>query len=85
MDAAILTSIISSAATLAGVIITVVVSGKKTKTEMEMQQKYQQQEIEEIKKQLETHNNYAVQIPVIQTELSFIRENLTEIKKKVGA
>ena len=85
MDAAILTSIISSAATLAGVIITVVVSGKKTKTEMEMQQKYQQSEIEELKKQLETHNNYAVQIPVIQTELTFIRENLTEIKKKVGA
>lgn len=85
MDATIITSIITSACTLIGVIITVVVSSRKTKTEMEMQQKYQQREIEEIKKQLETHNNYAVQIPVIQTELSFIRENLTEIKKKVGA
>ena len=85
MDAAIITSIITSACTLIGVIITVVISSRKTKTEMEMQQKYQQSEIEELKKQLETHNNYAVQIPVIQTELTFIRENLTEIKKKVGA
>ncbi len=85
MDAAIITSIISSVCTLIGVIITVVVSGKKQKTEMELQQKYQQREIEEIKKQLETHNNYAVQIPVMQSELSFIRESLGEIKKKVGA
>ena len=82
MEQAIMTSIITSACTLLGVIITVIVSSRKTKTEMELTQKQQQKEIEEIKKQLKEHNNYATRIPVIQTELEFIRETLNDIKHR---
>ena len=82
MEQAIITSIITSACTLLGVIITVIVSSRKTKTEMELTQKQQQKEIEEIKKQLKEHNNYATAIPVIQTELEFIRETLNDIKHR---
>ena len=85
MESAILTSIISSLCTLIGVIITVVVSTRKNKIEMELRQKYQQEQINEIKEKLETHNDYAVKIPVMQSELQFIRENIAEIKKKEGA
>lgn len=84
MESSIVTSIITSACTLLGVIITVIVSGKKTKTEIEMRQKYQQEQIDTIKNKLQTHNDYAVKIPVIETELAFIREDISEIKNKIG-
>lgn len=85
MDAAIITSIVTSLCTLIGVIITVLASASKQKTEMELAQRQQQKEIDEIKKQLKEHNNYANTIPVIQTELQFLREDITEIKSKIGA
>lgn len=85
MDAAIITSIVTSLCTLIGVIITVLASASKQKMEMEIAQRQQQKEIDEIKKQLNEHNNYATTIPVIQTELKFLREDITEIKSKIGA
>lgn len=85
MDAAIITSIVTSVFTLIGVIITVVASAGKQKTEMRIAQENQQREIDEIKKQLKEHNNYANTIPVIQTELKFLREDISEIKSKIGA
>ena len=85
MDAAIITSIITSACTLIGVIITVLSSASKQKMEMEIMQRQQNQEIDEIKKQLKEHNSYANTIPVLQTELQFLREDIGEIKSKIGA
>lgn len=85
METAIITSIISSVCTLIGVIITVSVSAKKQRTEMEVSQKFQQKEIDDIKENLKQHNDYAVKIPVIETELKYIRENVTDIKNKMGA
>lgn len=85
MNEAILTSIISSACTLIGVIITVVVTNKKARVETEMTLKQQQREIDDIKKKLDTHNDYAVKIPVIERDIQYIRENISDIKKKVGA
>ena len=83
MESAIIVSIITSVCSLIGVIITVVVGNKKKKSELELYQKFQSQQIEEIKAQLKTHNDYANKIPVMQTELQYIRESLTEIKQKV--
>ena len=85
METAILTSIISSICTLIGVIITVLASASKQKTEMAAAQQNQQKEIDEIKAQLKEHNNYANTIPVIQTELKYLREDIGEIKSKIGA
>ena len=48
-------------------------------------QQNQQREIDEIKAQLKEHNNYANTIPVIQTELKYLREDIGEIKTKIGA
>lgn len=83
METAIIVSIITSVCSLIGVIITVAVGNKKKKTELELYQKFQSQQIEEIKAQLKTHNDYANKIPVMQTELQYIRESITEIKKRM--
>ena len=80
MEVAIITSIITSVCSLIGVIITVIVGNRKKKTELEIYSKFQQSQIDEIKKQLKDHNDYANKIPVMQAELEFIRESVTDIK-----
>ena len=61
------------------------ISASKQKMEMEIMQRQQKSEIDEIKKQLKEHNSYANTIPVLQTELKFLREDIGEIKSKIGA
>lgn len=85
MDSVIISSVITSVLTLIGVIITVVVSSSKNKALIEQQVKSQQHEIEEMKADIKEHNNYATSIPVIQTEITHIKETLSEIKSKIGA
>ena len=85
MNEVIITSIVTSVFTLIGVIITVRASASKQKTEMELTLKQQQREIDEIHKQLKEHNSYAATIPVIQNDIKYLREDVTEIKSKIGA
>ena len=79
MIEAIITSIVTSLCTLIGVIITVLASASKQKTEMELALKQQQREIDEIHKQLKEHNSYATTIPVIQNDIKYLREDVTDI------
>lgn len=85
MEASVLATIISSVFTLLGVIITVIVSSSNNKKAIEMKVNSQQNEIEEMKNDIKEHNNYAIHIPVIQTEIQNIKETLKEIKAKIGA
>ena len=84
MNEIILTTIISSGCLLIGTIITVLVSNSKIKNSMELKQKFQQGQIEEMKSDIKEHNNYAIHIPKIETEISNIKETLSEIKNKIG-
>ena len=77
----IIATIISSAFTLAGVIITVLISSAKNKAIIEQKVNSQQAQIEEMKEDIKEHNNYAIHIPVIETEIKNIKETLSEIKK----
>lgn len=81
MESSILATIISSVCLLIGTVITVVVTNAKTRTESEIKQKFQQNEIDEIKKDIKEHNNYAKRLPIIETELTYIKEAIAELKK----
>lgn len=84
MDSNVLAIIISSGCTLIGTIITVIVANNKTKNVLEIKQKSQQHQIEEMKADIKEHNNYATHIPVIETEITNIKESLNTIKDKIG-
>lgn len=85
MEGTIIATIISSACTLIGVIITVLISSSKNKAIIEQKVNSQQQQIKEMKEDIKEHNNYATHIPVIETEIKHIKETLSEIKNKIGA
>lgn len=85
MDTTIIVTIISNVFTLLGVIITVVASSSKNKALMQQKIEYQQSQLNEMKEDIKEHNNYATNIPVIKTEISNIKETLSEIKNKIGA
>lgn len=78
----IIVTIISSVCMLIGTIITVIVSNNKLRTELELKQKFQQEQIDAMKKDIKEHNDYAKRMPVIETELTFIRQMIEEIKNK---
>lgn len=84
MNETILATIISSGCLLLGTILTVVISNAKMKNTLEIKQKFQQTQIEEMKNDIKEHNNYAVHIPKIETEIENIKESITEIKHKIG-
>ena len=83
MNTEILVTLISSGCILVGTIITVVVTNSKTRAEMYLKQKYQQEQINEVKEQLKEHNGYAVSIPLIQLQIENIKNELAEIKEKI--
>lgn len=77
----IITTIISSVCLLIGTVITVVVTNSKLKRELELRQQFQQTEIDELKQTIKEHNNYAKSIPVIETEIEFIKSMMENNKK----
>lgn len=83
MNTEILVTLISSGCILLGTIITVVVANSKTRAELYLKQKYQQEQIDEVKEQLKQHNGYAVSIPLIQLQIETIKNGLAEIKDKI--
>lgn len=83
MNTEILVTLISSGCILLGTIITVVVANSKTRAELYLKQKYQQEQIDEVKEQLKQHNGYAVSIPLIQLQIETIKNELAEIKDKI--
>ncbi len=84
MDSNILATIISSGFILIGTIITVLVSNSKIKSVLEIKQKSQQYQIEEMKVSIKEHNDYAKSIPVIENEIKNIKETVSDIERKIG-
>lgn len=76
MNDAIITTIISSALLLIGTIITVVSTSNKNRIIAEQEQKLLKAEIKDLKERVDEHNNYAIEIPLIKKDISYIKEQL---------
>lgn len=76
MSDAIITTIISSALLLIGTVITVVMAANKNRIIAEQEQKQIKAELKELKERVDKHNGYAVEIPLIKKDISYIKEQL---------
>lgn len=82
MDSGTIT-IICSVLTLAGTVITVLASSHKQKVEQAIKSEFMQAEINEIKKDVAEHNNYAISIPLILQKIEFIEKQFDELRKEL--
>lgn len=76
MSEAIVTTIISSICVLVASVVATVVTARKNRIISEMEQKHIKEEIEELKDRVDEHNNYAIEIPLIKQDITYIKEKL---------
>lgn len=81
MEASIITSIISSIFTLAGVIITVISSNNKTRNAMEVNQAVMDTRITELTREVREHNNFAKRMPVVEEQIKVINHRLEDLER----
>ena len=76
MSEAIVTTIISSICVLVASVVATVVTARKNRIISDMEQKHIKEEIEELKDRVDEHNNYAIEIPLIKQDITYIKEKL---------
>lgn len=76
----ILTTLISSAATLIGTIITVIVSYNKTNNKIMINQAITDTKLEALTEEVKSHNDFARRIPVIEEKLKVSDHRLSDLE-----
>ena len=81
----IIVSIITGVVTLVGVCVTAWASSRKTGTEvshkLEMSQAVTDTKIEELTREVRTHNNFAQRIPVIEEQIRVANHRIEDLEK----
>ena len=75
--------IVSGALTLLGTIITVCAGIYKTKQEANVRQAVTDTKIDELTREVRLHNDFAIRIPVIQSEIEDMKEDIRALKERI--
>lgn len=76
MNDAIITTVISSVFLLIGTIITVIATANRNRIITDQEQQHIKEELKKLSDRVDLHNNYAVEIPLIKKDISYIKEEL---------
>lgn len=77
---AIISSLITGALALVGVVITCVSSNRNIKKELQIAQAVTDTKLEELTREVREHNNFAKRMPVVENEIQHIEENIHELQ-----
>lgn len=77
---AIITALITGLLSLAGVIISNVISNRKVEAKLEMAQAVTDTKIEELTREVREHNNFARRMPVLENEIQHINAEITVLE-----
>lgn len=80
MSDAIVVALITGGLSFAGVVITCIVTAKKTNTAMQVSQAITDTKIEELTREVRAHNNFAVRVPVMEEQIKVINHRLADIE-----
>ena len=72
----IIAAVISGGLALIGVIITNLTSSNKIRQEIKTQQAVTDCKLEELTREVRTHNNFAQRMPVVENEVAWIKEKM---------
>lgn len=79
----IITAIITSGLALVGVIITNATSNKSIENKIVTAQAVTDTKLENLTNEVRRHNEFAIRIPTIETELKQVKDDVKELKSKI--
>ena len=82
MSEAIAVALITGGLSIAGVVITCLVTSKKSETTMKVSQAVTETKIDELTREVRLHNGFAEKIPVIQEQIKVINHRLDDLEHK---
>ena len=82
MSEAIIVALITGGLSLAGVVITCMATAKKSETAMRISQAVTDTKIDELTREVRTHNNCARRMPVVEEQIKVINHRLADLEKE---
>jgi len=80
MSEAVIVAIITGGLTLIGTVITVLSTSRKTTDEMRINQAVTDTKIEELTREVRTHNNFAARMPVVEEQIKVINHRIADLE-----
>lgn len=81
MDSAIIVSMVTGGFSLAGIIITNVLSNRKIEHQLEIHQAVTETKIENLTEEVRKHNSFATRVPVLEHDVDYLKNEIAELKK----
>lgn len=82
MSEAIIVALITGGLSLAGVVVTCVVTARKNETAVKVSQAVTETKIDELTREVRLHNGFAEKIPVMQEQIRVINHRLDDLEHK---
>ncbi len=82
MESSIIVAIITSGLTLVGVIITNLSSNKKIENQLDKKQAVTDTKIEELTREVRSHNNFAQRMPVVEEQIKVINHRIDDLERR---
>lgn len=80
MTEAVITALITGGLSLAGVVVTCLLTARKSETALKISQAVTDTKIEELTREVRMHNNFAQRMPVVESQIENIHSTLKELK-----
>lgn len=80
MSEAILVALITGGLSLAGVVVTCLVTARKNETNMKIAQAVTDEKITELTREVRSHNNFARRMPVVEEQIKVINHRIEDLE-----
>lgn len=84
MSEAIIVALITGGLSLLGIIISAVMTARKTDESIRINQAVTDQKIEELTREVREHNGFARRMPVVEEQIKVINHRLQDLEKQGG-
>ena len=81
MSEAILVALITGGLSLAGVVVTCIVTARKNETSMKISQAVTDTKIQELTREVRLHNGFAQRMPVVEEQIKVINHRIADLEK----
>lgn len=83
MSEAILVALITGGMSLVGVIVTCIVTARKSENAIKIAQAVTDTKIQELTREVREHNNFARRMPVVEEQIKVINHRIADLERSV--